>query len=244
MPRYLQVTALAVPLLLVAAAAPAQQQAGKTKMALAPNTLTPTEEKEGWKLLFDGSSTSGFRGFKLDTVPSYWAATNGSLVKNKPTRDIITRDKYKNFELQVDWKLAPGGNAGIFYRGTEEYDAIYWSAPEYQLLDDKKHPDGKSRLTAAASDYALYPSPAGHVHPGGQWNHTRLVVNGNHVEHWLNGHRMVTYTLGSKDWQARVKKSKFSDYPNYGKASEGYIGIQGDHDGALELRNIKIKVLP
>ena len=237
-------TALAVPLLLVAIAAPAQQQAGKTKMAIAPNTLTPAEEKAGWKLLFDGTTTNGWRGYKQESMPDGWMVMDGTLMKEKPTKDIISKDKYKNFELQMDWKLAPGGNSGLFYRGTEEYDAIYWSAPEYQLLDDKKHPDGKSRLTAAASDYDLYPSPAGYVHPANEWNHTRLVVNGNHVEHWLNGHKMVSYDLGSADWKKRVAKSKFKDYPNYGKATEGYIGIQGDHDAALTLRNIKIKVLP
>jgi hypothetical protein len=243
MPRFpVRTAALAAPLLFASVSAPAQQQSSKANAT--PNTLTAAEAKAGWKLLFDGTTTNGWRGYKSQSVPSQWMAMDGTLMKDKPAPDIISNDKYKNFELQVDWKLAPGGNAGIFYRGTEEYDAIYWSAPEYQLLDDKGHPDGKSRLTAAGSDYGLYASPAGYVHPGGQWNHTRLVVNGNHVEHWLNGHRMVTYTLGSKDWQKRVKKSKFSDYPNYGKASEGYIGIQGDHDGALELRNIKIKVLP
>jgi len=245
MPRYLGMTALAVPMILMAVAAPAQQQAGKTtKMPLAPNTLSPAEEKEGWKLLFDGSSTSGFRGFKLDTMPSYWMAMDGSLMKEKPTRDIITKDKYKNFELQVDWKVARGGNAGIFYRGTEEYDAIYWSAPEYQLLDDKVHPDGKNRMTAAGAVYGMYASPAGFVKAANEWNHTRLIVKGDHVEHWLNGHKMVSYTLGSKDWAARVAKSKFKAFPNYGKASEGYIGFQGGEDGTLALRNIKIRVLP
>jgi 3-keto-disaccharide hydrolase len=236
--RLTALIALALPIALSA-----QQQAGKATTT-ASNTLTAAEAKAGWKLLFDGSSTTGWRGYKSQSVPPEWHVEDGTLTKSKPAKDLVTTDKYANFELQVDWKLAPKGNAGIFYRGTEEYEAIYWSAPEYQLLDDKGHPDGKSRLTAAASDYALYPSPAGHVHRGGSWNHTRLVVNGNHVEHWLNGHKMVTYTLGSKDWTARVKKSKFNDYPNYGKASEGYIGIQGDHDGALWLRNIKIKVLP
>ena len=236
--RLTALIALALPIALSA-----QQQAGKAKTA-APNTLTAAEQKAGWKLLFDGSSTTGWRGYKSQSLPPEWHVEDGTLTKSKPAKDLVTTDKYGNFELQVDWKLAPKGNAGIFYRGTEEYDAIYWSAPEYQLLDDKGHPDGKSRLTAAASDYALYPSPAGYLHRGGQWNHTRLVVNGNHVEHWLNGHKMVTYTLGGPGWKARVKKSKFAAYPNYGLASEGYIGIQGDHDGALWLRNIKIKVLP
>jgi hypothetical protein len=240
--RTIEVAAVSAAVLLFASVSPAQQQAGKPNANA--NTLTAAERSAGWTLLFDGSSISGWRGYKSQSVAPQWHVANGALTKEKPAPDLVTNDKYANFELQLDWKLAPKGNAGIFYRGTEEYDAIYWSAPEYQLLDDKGHPDGKSRLTAAGSDYALYPSPKGFVHRGGEWNHTRLVVNGNHVEHWLNGHRMVTYTLGSKDWEARVKKSKFSAYPNYGKASSGYIGIQGDHDGALALRNIKIKVLP
>ena len=208
------------------------------------NSLTISQQSAGWRLLFDGTSTAGWRGYKSATVPAAWHVEGGTLAKSTGTDDLVTTDKYGNFELELDWRLAPGGNAGVFYRGTEEYDHIYWSAPEYQLLDDQGHPDGKDRLTAAASDYALYASPAGFLHAPGEWNHTRIVVSGNHVEHWLNGHQMVVYELGSDDWNDRVSKSKFKDYPHYGKAKEGYIGIQGDHDGALALRNIKIKVLP
>jgi hypothetical protein len=208
------------------------------------NTLTAAEEKAGWKLLFDGTTTNGWRGYKQDAVPSAWHVENGTLMKKTGTGDLLTADKYANFDLQLDWRLEPKGNAGIFYRGTEEYDHIYWSGPEYQLLDDKGHADGKTRLTSAGADYAVYPSPKGYLHAPGAWNHTRILVNGNHVEHWLNGHRVVTYELGSADWQKRVAASKFKDFPNYGRASSGYIGIQGDHDGALALRNIKIRVLP
>jgi hypothetical protein len=197
-----------------------------------------------WRSLFDGKTLEAWRGYKRQDAPPEWKVVDGTITKEATTGDLVTREQFADFELEIEWKLGTGGNAGIFYRGTEEYDHIYWSAPEYQLLDDANAPDGKSRLTSAGADYGLYPSPAGIVKPAGDWNATRIVVKGNHVEHWLNGHRMVSYTLGSKDWKARVAKSKFKDYPDYGKASEGYIGIQGDHDGALALRNIKIKVLP
>jgi hypothetical protein len=166
-----------------------------------------------------------------------------TLTKSVSTDDIITREPYSDFELELDWKLSSGGNAGIFYRATEEYDHIYWSGPEYQLLDDAGHPDGRNRITAAASSYALYPSEAGVVKPAGEWNSTRIVVRGSHVEHWLNGKKLVDFELWSPDWQARVAKSKFGEWKDYGRAHSGYIGIQGDHDGALSLRNIRIRPL-
>jgi hypothetical protein len=130
------------------------------------------------------------------------------------------------------------------YRGTEEYDHIYWSAPEYQLLDDALAPDGKSRLTAAGADYGLYPAPAGVVKAADSWNSTRIVVCGSHVEHWMNGTKLLEYELGSPDWAARVKASKFVAWPHYGTATRGYIGIQGDHAGSLALRRIRIHTFP
>jgi hypothetical protein len=165
------------------------------------------------------------------------------LTKSGPVDDIVTRDQFGNFQMAFDWKLSPGGNAGVFYRGTEEYDHIYWSAPEYQLLDDAGHPDGKSRLTSAGSDYGLYPSPAGVVKPANEWNSSMIVVNGNTVQHWLNGQKLLEYEIGSPDWEAKVKASKFVAYPNYARASKGYIAIQGDHDGTLSIRNVRIREL-
>jgi hypothetical protein len=203
--------------------------------------LTAEQRAAGWRSLFDGTSTSAWRGYKTQSFPAGWTIVDGVLTKTGSAADIITKDQFGNFELALDWKLAPGGNAGVFYRGTEEYDHIYWSAPEYQLLDDAGHPDGQSRLTSAGADYALYPSPAGVVKPGGQWNSTLLVVNGNHVQHWMNGQKLLEYELASPDWEAKVKASKFVAYPHYGRAPSGYIGIQGDHDGQLWLRNIRIR---
>ena len=193
----------------------------------------------GWRVL----DLSAFRGYDSDGVPPGWVGSADTISKSHGTGDLVTKDQFANFELQFDWKLSKGGNAGVFYRGTHEYDHIYWSAPEYQLLDDAKAPDGRSRLTSAGAAYALYPSPAGILKPAGEWNSTRIIVKGAHVEHWLNGKKLLEYTLWSPDWNAKVKASKFAAYPHYGMAKTGYIGIQGDHDGALSLRNVKIRVL-
>jgi hypothetical protein len=197
----------------------------------------------GWKPLFDGRTTAGWRGYRSHAAPAGWRVVDGTLTKDSVISDIFTTDQFGDFELAFDWKLSSGGNAGVFYRGTEEYDHIYWSAPEYQLLDDARHVDGKSRLTSTGAAYGLYPAPAGVVKPAGEWNSSRIVVRGNHVEHWLNDQRLLEYELGSPDWRAKVKASKFVDYPNYGRASRGYIGFQGDHEGVLSLRNIRIREL-
>jgi hypothetical protein len=216
-------------------------------MAVTTTALHAADTKGAgeWRTLFDGKSTAGWRGYKSPDVPAGWAAKDGVLIKDGKTRsgDLVTKDQYGDFELEFDWKLAPGGNAGVLYRGTEEYDHIYWSAPEYQLLDDAAHADGKNRLTSAGSAYALYPPPAGVVKPAGEWNSSRIVARGAHVEHWLNGKKVVEYELWSPDWEAKVKASKFKDWPNYGRAKKGYIAIQGDHEGALSLRNVRIREL-
>ena len=205
--------------------------------------LTAEQKAAGWRPLFDGTSTSAWRGYKSQTFPAGWRIVDGVLTKSGKVEDIVTRNQFGNFELALDWNLSPGGNAGIFYRGTEEYDKIYWSAPEYQLLDDALHPDGKNRLTSSGAAYAVYPSPAGIVKPVGEWNSTLIAVNGNSVQHWLNGQKLLEYELGSPDWQTKVKASKFNEYPNYGLAKRGHIAIQGDHDGTLSIRNVRIREL-
>ena len=213
--------------------------AATTASGAAP--LTAEQRAAGWRSLFDGTNTSAWRGYKDQSFPAGWTIVDGILTKSTSSPDLVTKDKFGNFELAFDWKIAPGGNAGVFYRGTEEYDHIYWSAPEYQLLDDAGHADGRSRLTSAGADYAVYPSPAGVVKPAGEWNSSLIVANGNHVQHWMNGQKLLEYDVGSPDWEAKVKASKFVEYPHYGRAPSGYIGIQGDHDGQLWLRNIRIR---
>jgi hypothetical protein len=197
-----------------------------------------------WFPLFDGTSTSRWRAYRQQDLGKGWSIADGSLTKNGDASDLISTDQFGDFELDWDWKIGPGGNSGIFYKVTEEYDYLFWSGPEYQLLDDAGHPDGQSRLTAAGSNFGLYPAPAGIVKPANEWNSSRLIVRGSHVEHWLNGQKTAEYELGSPDWEARVKASKFGAWPHYGRAKRGHIGIQGDHPGELALRNIRILEYP
>lgn len=194
----------------------------------------------GWRIL----GLSAFRGYESDAVPDGWTVAGDEITKSRSVGDIMTKDQFANFELTLEWKMGKGGNSGIFYRATKEYEHIYWSGPEYQLLDDANAPDGKNRLTSAASAYALYAPPPGVVKPADEWNSTRIVVSGAHVEHWLNGQKVVEYELWSPDWKAKVAASKFKDWPNYGMAKRGYIGIQGDHNGTLSIRNVRIRELP
>lgn len=196
-----------------------------------------------WRSLSDEKAADAWRGWKSATLPEGWQLSGDTLSKQGEVEDIVTREEFANFELELEWKVSKGGNAGIFYRGTREYSHIYWSAPEYQLLDDANHPDGDSRLTSAAASYALYAAPAGIVKPADEWNRARIVVNGAHVEHWLNGQKVVEYELWSPDWKAKVAASKFKPYPNYGLAKKGHIGIQGDHAGTLSVRGIRIRKL-
>lgn len=206
--------------------------------------LSAAERAEGWRTLFDGGSLAAWRGYRKPAMPEGWQVVDGSLVLvTAGAGDIITRDRFRNFDLRLEWKVAAGGNSGIFYRATEEGNYIWQSAPEMQVLDDARHADGRSELTSAGSNFGLYPVPRGISKPAGEWNAVRLLVNGAHVEHWLNGVKVVEYELGSSEWEARVRASKFASMPLYGRAAEGHIGLQ-DHGDRVEFRNIRIRVLP
>jgi hypothetical protein len=204
--------------------------------------LTPAEREAGWRLLFDGKTTNGWRGYRKDSMPAGWQVVDGALTRVAPAGDIVTIHQYDDFELALEWRVAPGGNSGIFYRVTEDGDYPWQSGPEMQVLDDAAHADGRSPLTSAGALYGLYPAPRGISKPAGEWNTARIVLNGNHVEHWLNGTRVVEAELGSPDWQARLERSKFDTLPRYGRNRSGHIGLQ-DHGDRVEYRSIKLRLL-
>ncbi|HET7040981.1 MAG TPA: DUF1080 domain-containing protein [Gemmatimonadales bacterium] len=204
------------------------------------NTLSPQERRDGFTPLFNGTDLTGWRAFHRQDV-SIWQVRDGMIYQpGGDGADLMTVDEYKDFELRLEWRIAPGGNSGIFYRATEEYPEIYWSAPEMQVLDDARHPDGHNRLTSAGSAYGLYAAPAGVVKPAMEWNAVRIIVRGHHVEHWLNGQKVVEYDLGSPDWTAKVAASKFHEWPHYGLAPQGHIGLQV-HGNEVWYRNVRIK---
>ncbi|GIS56770.1 MAG: glycosyl hydrolase [Candidatus Neomarinimicrobiota bacterium] len=196
-----------------------------------------------WTVLFDGKTVKGLRGYKQSGFPDSWEVVDGTL-KTVPGHgvDLISEEVYKNFELELEWKVPKGGNSGIFYFATEEGNYIWQSAPEMQVVDDEKHTDGKNTLTSAGALYALIAPSTNVVKPVGEFNQVRIKVKNNHVEHWLNGTKIVEYVYGSDMMWDLVAKSKFNKMPLFAKASEGHIGLQGDH-GLIWYKNIRIRRL-
>lgn len=236
---------LSIPLIVAIAVLPAGvlTQGCKTMTASAPNQLTARETKAGWKLLFDGQTLNGWRSYKKSGPPDHgWEIKDGVLtcVANAHGGDIITEQKFTDFELQWDWKVPAKANNGIKYLVTEDRP----SAPghEYQMIDDAIVTDKPKETTASFYD-VLAPAPDKPLKPVGEWNHSRLVIQGNHVEHWLNGKLVLTYELGSPEVRAAIAKSKFKNAHGFGEKITGHILLTEHHDEA-SYRNIKILELP
>lgn len=219
-----------------------------------PNTISDSEKAQGWRLLFDGTTTQGWRGAHADKFPEKgWNIVNGVLsvepsggAESKNGGDIVTDEEFSNFELLVDFKITKGANSGIKYFVTENY-ATKGSAIglEYQILDDKEHPDakmGRDGNRTLASLYDLITAQNKRFNGIDQWNTAKLLVNGNHVEHWLNGFKVLEYERGSDDFRQLVKQSKYKDFKGFGEAERGRILLQ-DHGDAVSFRSIKIRTL-
>jgi hypothetical protein len=209
------------------------------------NALTAAEQKSGWILLFNGHNTEGWRAYNSKPSDS-WEVINGQLYcKSKDVKeraDLITVDQYDNFELSLDWKVDKGANSGIIYRAEETSGPSYETGPEYQLIDDEGYHEKLEAWQKSGSDYAMYPPREIAAKPAGEYNHTTILVKGPHVEHWLNGKKVVEYELWTPAWQELKEKSKWSAAKAYGMAKKGYIALQ-DHGGGIWFKNIKLRKL-
>jgi cytochrome c len=206
------------------------------------NFLTAEEKAAGWKLLFDGQTTAGWRAYRKDHMPDGWQVEDGCLVRLGPGGDIITAGEFDNFELKFEWRICAAGNSGVFYRVNEDLDWPFFTGPEFQVLDNAEHADGRNSLTSAGSNYALHAPVRDTTALVGFFNQVRIVCDGPHVEHWLNGVKIVEYELWTDEWKQMVADSKFKAWPNYGLMKQGHIVLQ-DHGDQVWYRNIKIRAL-
>jgi hypothetical protein len=223
-----------------AAPAPVPASVPALPAASEPNTLTPEEQAAGWKLLFDGKTTAGWRGFKKDAMPDGWTVEGGALVRLGGGGDIVTVQAFADFDLSLEWKVAEGGNSGILIRVTEDEGTPWATGPEMQILDNARHDSGKNPLLTAGACCHLYAPSKDVSRPAGRWNRARIVAKGPRVEHWLNGEKIVEYGIGSDDWKARVAASPFKEMPRFGANAKGLICLQ-DHGDRVEFRSILIR---
>ncbi len=208
--------------------------------ALAPQGKT-TKPGE-WIALFDGKTTNGWHAYNGQGMPPGWQVVDGVLTLVEKAADIVSDGEFENFELVVEWKIPPKANSGIFYRVVEnpEDTSMWMAAPEYQLIDDTGYPGPLKPTQKTAANYDLQPPGKDATKPAGEWNTSRIVVNGAHVEHWLNGQLIVSYELWTPEWNALVAKSKFKDHPRYARAKRGRIGIQ-DHGARIAFRVVRVR---
>ena len=219
-----------------------------------PNTLTSAQKAEGWQLLFDGESLTGWKRFNHDTIGPLWSVKDDAILcdgeglgegSGSHGGSLITTREFGNFELELDYKVSPGGNSGILYHVVEDrkYKYDYETGPEFQLLDDGGWKGELKDAQKAGSSYDMYAAPASKkLNPAGEWNTVRIVVNNGHVEHWLNGEKVVEFDENSDDFKSRLENSKWKEYPDWNRAKTGAIGLQ-DHGAPVYFRNIRIKEL-
>ncbi|MEN7548664.1 DUF1080 domain-containing protein [Rapidithrix thailandica] len=207
------------------------------------NTEAPMEETTTTEWI--DLPLSAWRNYHADTLSPIWEEAEGVIsLTGKGGGDIITQEKFENFELSLEWKISEGGNSGVFFRVVEAdtLGAVYFSGPEMQVLDNERHPDAQIDKHRAGDNYDLQACTEETVKPAGEWNQARLIVNNGHVEHWLNGTKVVEYQIESPEWEEQLKNSKFTQWPAYGRNAVGHIALQ-DHGDQVWFRDIKIKRL-
>jgi len=210
-----------------------------------PNHLSEQEAAAGWKLLFDGSSTAGWVALGTTAFPTKgWSAVDGTLRHEKSGGggDIVTSEAHLNFELTWEWKIGQGGNSGVKYNLPDPNKAVGF---EFQMLDDERHPDaGKGLIHQTGALYDLIePDAARKTKPAGEWNQSRLLVDGTHVEQWLNGAKTVSFEIGSPELLERVANSKYKKVKGFGMKTPSPILLQ-DHGDEVIFRDIKLRDLP
>lgn len=208
------------------------------------NQLTKQEKSQGFRLLFDGKSVEQFRGWKKLELPKGWQVVDGELrlVKGPEGGDIVLKEEFADFDLRLEWKVEKGGNSGIFFRSKEGQPMPWATGIEMQVLDDKNHHDGEHEITSAGSHYGMYARSKNVAKPADEWNAARIVAKGKHVQFWLNGTKVVDYTIGDADWFKRKEVSLYKDLPDYGMVATGLIVLQ-DHGNQVSYRTIRIKKL-
>jgi hypothetical protein len=242
---------LLILVLVAAACTPSKkenQEQTDTSMAA---SLTDAQKSEGWKLLFDGQTMDGWKIFK-DRKNNTWEVKDGALhckpineqVKGDGDErsDLMTVSEFENFEFAFDWKISPKGNSGVMFRVTEEFEQPYYSGPEYQVIDDAGYSPAPTDKQLTGANYDMHVAASKSVKPVGEWNTSKIIVKGNHVEHWLNGQKIVEYELSSDDWKTRKAGSKWKDATGYGMAAKGHLDLQ-DHGCEVWYKNLMIKTL-
>jgi len=216
-----------------------------------PNTLTAKEQKEGWILLFDGKTMNGWHDYNGTTLTEPWHVVDGCIQAKGAGSDgsgyLVTYKEYENFELSWDWKLSKGGNSGMLYHVVErpQFKVPYVTGPEYQLIDEPNFPEKLQEWQKLGADYAMHVPNFSlmKINPAGKWNNSKIVFDNGHVEHWLNGVKILEFEAWTDDWFARKNSGKWLNAPEYGLAKSGLICLQ-DHGYPASFRNIKLKELP
>jgi len=218
--------------------------------ANAQNSLSAAEKKAGWKLLFNGVNTSGWKGYNRDTVPAEWKISDGVIsfnpandADNRP-KDLVSKQTFKDFDLSLEWKISQNGNSGVLFNVVENkaFPEPYMSGFEMQILDNDGHPDGKITKHRAGDLYDLVKSSSEPVKPVGQWNHIEVVSKHGHYTFFMNGVKINEFQMHDATWNKLVAGSKFKQWPEFGKASSGKIVLQA-HGNLVFFRAVKIRKL-